>query len=195
MARTFEANLSLEGMRKLKRELTHYRRVTLSECLKNFLNDLTEVGITVAYQNVGAPFKGYIGFTKEFKDAKYNYKPIVIFYGYNTIDFVSKWYRGTELVEKEVNGLLMAEFGSGKHTDDNTGKYLIPKNFRGTFPEQTHAMENIWYWSEEPIIVGQPVNWKSSAGYRPTMPMWNAYLQMRQQVETIAEYAFQRTTV
>ena len=195
MAKTFTADLSLAGMRKLKKELTHYRRITLTECLKAFLDELTDEGITIAYRNVGTPFNGYIEFKKEFIEGKYNYKQKVILFGMNTQEFVSVWFRGTEEVRKEVNALLMAEFGSGKHTEDNRGQYLIPKNWRGTFPDQTHAMENVWYWSEEPFVAGQPVNWKSSAGYRPTMPMWRAYVDMRHTVIACATSAFSKVNV
>lgn len=184
MARVFEADLSLAGMRKLKKELTHYRRVVLTECLNNFVSDLAELGIEVAMENVGEPFGGYIGFKKEVMDTKYNYKKKAIVYGVNLIDFVSTWYRGTEEVSEVVNALLMAEYGSGKFADSK---------HRGTFPNQTHAFESVWRWSEVPFWNATNADWIYSSGYKPTMPMYNALVEMKSQVSRVAERAFMRT--
>lgn len=191
MARKFRVKLNLEGMRELKKQLTHYRRVTLTECLNNFVSDLADKGIKVGYMNVHDELKGYIAFTKEIKDTKYNYKPKAIMIAYNAHEFTSIWYRGTERIEEDVNAVLMAEYGSGQ--------YAI-KGWRGTYPttsskKPSNATRGSWAWAEEPFTDSKNVEWHIYSGYRPSMPMWNAYVEMDKEIANTAKYSFMRTNV
>lgn len=179
-AKTFKSNLSVKGLNELKKQIRSYQQVTLKNNLEEFLNQLTDAGINVAYQNTG-DFKQFIGFTKQVDATKYNYKFTGILIGSNVATNISRWISYDGVTEKEVNSLMMAEYGSGQ---------FALAYHRGTFPDQTHAFEDSWWYATDIGADGRPTNWHRSEGVKPTMPMYRAWYEMRMDIVTIARRVF-----
>lgn len=194
MPKVFSAKLSLEGMRQLTKDLRYYRKYTLTHAIEKFVNDLIEQGIYVAYQNVGE-FDGYIGFYKEIPSAsrdtqgtdfrKYNSRIKAYLIGKNIKPNIKRWISFDGITEKEINSILMAEYGSGQ---------FAVHGWRGTFPDQTHAYEDAWWYATSIGENGLPTDWHMAKGVRPTMPIHKAFEEMEQQIYMCAVNAFERTT-
>lgn len=180
MARTFEAKLSLAGMRDLKKQLVNYRKNTLTDCVNDFVNALIDDGIQIAYLNTGE-FDGYIGFFKEIPTTKYNYQTVGYLIGRNTQENISRWLYKGQIKEVEVSSILMAEFGSGRYARSG---------WRGTFPNQKHAFEDSWHWT--PVEDGVIGTVQTSEGTSPSMPMYKAALEMKSRIYEIAKTSFER---
>ena len=83
--------------------------------------------------------------------------------------------------------LLAIEFGAGAHYNP-TPNPLISSEFPygvGTFPGQTHAYQDMWwYWDES------TQEWKPTHGVKATMPMYNADMEIIQNVAKVAKEVF-----
>ena len=83
--------------------------------------------------------------------------------------------------------LLAIEFGAGTHFNP-TPNPLISSEFPygvGTFPGQTHAYEDMWwYWDEN------TQEWKPTHGVKATMPMYSADMEITQNVVKYAKEVF-----
>ena len=180
MGRAFRSDLSVKGLRKLQKELRQYQRVEFKSKLQRFASELADVGIRMAKLNRGE-FKDYIGFVKEVRDTKYNYQSKALVIGLNQVPNVVTWLKDGGAHSVEINSLMMAEFGSGQ---------FAVAGHRGTFPNQKHAFED--EWSYIPIVDGRLMEEETSSGVHATMPMFRAYIDMKNQIETIANRVFSR---
>lgn len=180
MGRAFRSDLSVKGLRKLQKELRQYQRVEFKSKLQRFVSELADVGIRMAKLNRGE-FKEYIGFVKEVRDTKYNYQSKALVIGLNQVPNVVTWLKDGGAHSVEINSLMMAEFGSGQ---------FAVAGHRGTFPDQKHAFED--EWSYIPIVDGRLMEEETSSGVHATMPMFRAYIDMKNQIETIANRVFSR---
>ena len=83
--------------------------------------------------------------------------------------------------------LLAIEFGAGIYFNP-TPNPLISSEFPygvGTFPWQIHAYEDMWwYWDEN------TQEWKPTHGVKATMPMYNADMEIIQNVVKYAKEVF-----
>ena len=80
---------------------------------------------------------------------------------------------------------LAIEFGSGIYYN----KAANPKSSEfnmgvGTFPGQTHAFQDKWYY------LGEDGEWHSSHGVQASMPMYKASVEMRQKIDSIVKEVF-----
>lgn len=182
MQRVFTSDLSLKGLRELKKSIRNYKNVTLNSKVAEFTYELADVGISIARLNRG-DFKPYIGFIKEVKDTKYHYQSTVLVVGMNVMPNVARWWKDGQVHEAEVNSIMMAEFGSGKYA---------MFGYRGTFPNQTHAFDdNGWKWT--PVGGNGTYDLMWSDGVEPTRPMYYAWVAMKLQIESIARKVFDRS--
>ena len=178
-------SLGANSAREAIKQLEDYKKSLSSKC-EIFVNELAEHGISVAVDNSGK-WKNYLIFTKDVSATAKGVK------GYMAGEVgqypISMWMRYDKVVSTEVNPLLMAEFGSGAKASDASGKPNAQNASkvgagRGTFPNQTHADENSWSWMD---LTGE---WHSSSGEEPSMPMFNAYLSMKDEILKIARQVF-----
>ena len=182
MNRVFRSDLSVKGLRKLQKELRAYQRRTLPDMLTRFISELADTGVYIAKLNAGrSNFAPYVAFVKEVKDTKYLYKPTVVIIGKNAVPCFKQWYKDNELIEREVNALMMTEYGSGQ--------YAEPFGYRGTFPEQTHADENGWWYATEKDAEGNFV-WHYTHGEIATEPMRHARDAVIRYVDMVAQRVF-----
>lgn len=176
MARSYKSDLSVKGLRELQRQLKEYKNTILPNNVEYFVSELSQMGYNVALRNKGE-FKDYIEIEKKLVDSKYNYKAKAVIIAFNSVQNIVEWMRGGVVVSAEVNSVLMAEYGSGQHARSG---------WRGTFPDQTHAFENQWFWVD---LDGTK---HSSEGVKPTMPIYKAYIDMLTSIYIVGRRCFER---
>jgi len=169
---------------------------------KKFCEELSKIGIEVINANISNEFRGYIGFSKKVNPQQYGCEEILILEDIDTYE--SKWLaldengKETEKTAK-LSAVLLAEFGSGikadaerKHMETT---HVKEKVGRGTFPSETnepfgninHARrQKIWSYKDT------DEKWKRSSGVAPTMPMYNAYIEMERQIKEKAREIFKQ---
>ena len=83
--------------------------------------------------------------------------------------------------------MLAIEFGAGIHYNP-TPNPLVSSEFPygvGTFPGQTHAYQDMWwYWDED------NQEWRPTHGVKATMPMYKASEEMKNNILKIAKDVF-----
>ena len=152
--------------------------------IQTLLERLVEKGINVAEATVGK-FGNKITFSKQVDNLG------VVMVATETDYILAEWLRGNTPVEAIVSPLLMAEFGAGPHAIvwegqlSNTDTLPDGKRIgRGTFPNQTHAYENSWWYMD---LNGK---WHQAFGVTPTRPIHNAMLEIIAQVNATVREVF-----
>ena len=175
--KVFKSDLSVKGIEALKRQLLQYKDSLPIKCEK-LVSRLLQSGVTVSRTNISeSPLGKYVTVTTNISSDKMGCKGILLAKG----------------AVKEQEGyapfsiLLAIEFGAGVHYNP-TPNPIISSEFPygvGTFPGQTHAYEDMWwYWDEN------TQEWKPTHGVKATMPMYSADMEMIQKVEKIAKQVF-----
>lgn len=175
--RVFKTDLSVKGIENLKKELMNYRDVELPNKCKELVVRLADLGINVAQAKIDeSPLGKYVTIRTDLKPEKAGCKAILVATG--------------SVMESEgyapFNTLLAIEFGAGIHynpvPNPNSDKFGLGV---GTFPGQTHAFEDFWfYWDEV------DEKWKPTHGVKATMPMYYASMEITLQVVKIAKEVF-----
>jgi hypothetical protein len=165
---------SAKSIKDLQKALKEYAESLEDKC-QRFCEELSEIGIKTAEQNNGQ-FSRYIVFSKSVEPTKYGCKAIITATETGTI--TSKWKTKDGVKSAEVSPLLMAEFGSGSKARNPLGTSVGGVVMgQGTFPNQTHAFnKDGWYW------VDLDDKLHHSYGIVPSMPMYNAYVEMQNQI-------------
>lgn len=164
-------------------ELLELEKKRIRDRMNVLIKDLARIGIRTATVQSGK-YSGYISFESEINDTENGYVGALIARDKEKI--ISRWYRGGELVEREVSPLLLAEFGSGWYADvkDEWGS-LQGEVGQGTFPGQIHAYDpGGWYWKDEQGRLHH------SIGELPEYPVYNAWKAMLDAVDRMAKSVF-----
>lgn len=173
-----KADLSVKGIESVKKKLIQYRDVELPRKCKEFVERLLQSGVSVSKAKIGeSPLGKYVTVTTDISTDKMGCKGILLAKG--------------DVKEQEgyapFSILLAIEFGSGIHYNP-TPNPIISSEFPygvGTFPGQTHAYQDTWfYWDEK------SQEWRPTHGVKATMPMYSADMEMIQKVEKIAKQVF-----
>ena len=81
--------------------------------------------------------------------------------------------------------VLGIEFGSGIYYNKTANPKSSEFNMGvGTFPGQTHAFQDKWYY------LGDDGEWHASHGVQASMPMYKASVEMRQKLDSIVKEVF-----
>ena len=176
--KVFKSDLSVSGLNDLKRQLLQYKDELPTKCEK-LVSRLLQSGVAVSQTKISeSPLGKYVTVTTNISSDKMGCKGILLAKG--------------EVKEQEgyapFSILLAIEFGAGAHFNP-TPNPIISSEFPygvGTFPGETHAMEpGGWYfWSEE------KQQWIHSYGVKATMPMYNADMEIIQNVVKFAKEVF-----
>ena len=169
--------LSVKGIEAIKRQLLQYKDNLPIKCEK-LVSRLLQSGVSVSQTKINeSPLGKYVTITTDVSADKTGCKGILLAKG----------------AVKEQEGyapfsiLLAIEFGAGIHYNP-TPNPLISSEFPygvGTFPGQTHAYEDMWwYWDEN------TQEWKPTHGVKATMPMYSADMEIIQNVVKIAKEVF-----
>lgn len=172
--KTLKADLSLSSIRNLQRELEKYRD-SLTYKSRLLAEKLAEIGIKVAETNIGeSPLGKYVTIKTEITEEQAGCRAILIATGET---FEHDGYA-------PFNSLLAIEFGAGIRYNSEENPKAPDLGFGvGTFPDQTHAFDKNgwWFWSEEKQV------WIHSYGVKATMPMYQASLEIAENVVKIAK--------
>lgn len=177
MAKKISVDLSIKGLNDLKRQLLQYKDELPMKCEK-IVSRLLQSGVEVSQTKISeSPLGKYVTVTTNISADKMGCKGILLAKG----------------AVKEQEGyapfsiLLAIEFGAGIHFNP-TPNPLISSEFPygvGTFPGQTHAYEDMWwYWDEN------TQEWKPTHGVKATMPMYSADMEIIQNVVKYAKEVF-----
>lgn len=178
----FETELSVKGIKQLKKDLLNYKKVELPNKIKQYVSELLKLGISVSQAQVNeSPLGKYITLSTGISADKMGCKGILIAKG-----------EVKEEVDKDGNAyppfstILAIEFGAGIHfnptPNPNADKFGLGV---GTFPDQLHAFQDVWfYWDEDEQL------WKPTHGVKATMPMYNAKMEIVQQMVKVAKSIF-----
>ena len=175
--KVFKSDLSVKGIEAIKRQLLQYKDSLPIKCEK-LVSRLLQSGVAVSQSKISeSPLGKYVTVTTNISSDKIGCKGILLAKG----------------AVKEQEGyapfsvLLAIEFGAGVHFNP-TPNPLIGSEFPygvGTFPGQTHAYEDMWwYWDEN------TQEWKPTHGVKATMPMYNADMEIIQNVVKYAKEVF-----
>ena len=175
--KTFTADLSVSGLNALKKQLLQYSDDLPIKC-KQLVSMLLQSGVEVAETNISeSPLGKYVTVSTNISADKIGCNGILLAKGQ----------------VREQDGyapfsiLLAIEFGAGVHFNP-TQNPLVGSKFPygvGTFPGQTHAYEDMWfYWDEK------TQEWKPTHGVKATMPMYNADMEIIQNVVKYAKEVF-----
>ena len=177
MAKNISEELSVKGIEAIKRQLLQYKDSLSIKCEK-LVSRLLQSGIEVSQSKISeSPLGKYVTVTTNISSDKMGCNGILIAKG----------------AVKEQDGyapfsvLLAIEFGAGIHYNP-TPNPLISSEFPygvGTFPNQIHAYQDLWfYWDEN------TQEWKPTHGVKATMPMYSADMEIIQNVVKFAKEVF-----
>lgn len=175
--KVFKADLSVKGIEALKSQLLQCKDSLPIKCEK-LVSRLLQSGVAVSQSRISeSPLGKYVTVTTNISADKMGCKGILLAKG----------------AVKEQEGyapfsiLLAIEFGAGVHFNP-TPNPLISSEFPygvGTFPGQTHAYQDTWfYWDEN------SQEWKPTHGVKATMPMYSADMEIIQNVVKFAKEVF-----
>lgn len=170
------------------KQLEKLKTQRIPNLCREFCEKLADKGIVAAKENSVflndlGNIKSCISFYKKLNPKTDGCEAILV--GADVFLITKSWFDKQGYTSREVSALLMAEFGSGNFADTtNMNLFVTPVNAgQGTFPGQTHAHQKYWAWFD-----GR--KWHHSKGIKPTMPMYNAWLEMDKQIETIGKQVF-----
>ena len=175
--KVFKSDLSVNGIEALKKQLLQYKDSLPIKCEK-LVSRLLQSGVAVSQAKISeSPLGKYVTVTTNISADKMGCNGILLAKG----------------AVKEQEGyapfsiLLAIEFGAGVHFNP-TPNPLISSEFPygvGTFPGQTHAYQDMWwYWDEN------TQEWKPTHGVKATMPMYSADMEIIQNVVKFAKEVF-----
>ena len=171
--KVIKEDLSVKGIEAIKNKLLQYKDSLSIKCEK-LVSRLLQSGLEVSQSKISeSPLGKYVTVTTNISADKMGCKGILLAKG----------------AVKEQDGyepfsiLLAIEFGAGIHFNPEPNP-LISSEFPygvGTFPGQTHAYQDTWfYWDEN------SQEWKPTHGVKATMPMYSADMEI---IQNIVEYA------
>ena len=167
MAKKISMTLSRSSINNAINELKAYKRELVN---KNdiFVRRLAEIGLNVVNMKV----RQALGDSDDATSKAY-------------VDSLGK------LVKAEIHltgkDSLFLEFGAGIYYN-TPGQHPLEDEFGygvGTYPGQTHAFDDYWFYTDEQGNTGQ-----ISYGTQATMPMYSASIEMYQEVTRIAREVF-----
>ena len=175
--KVFKSDLSVNGIEALKSQLLQYKDSLPIKCEK-LVSRLLQSGVEVSQARINeSPLGKYVTVTTNISANKMGCKGVLLAKG------AVKEQDGYE----PFSVLLAIEFGAGIHFNKKPNP-LISSEFPygvGTFPGQTHAYQDTWfYWDEN------TQEWKPTHGVKATMPMYNADMEIIQNVVKYAKEVF-----
>ena len=175
--KVFKSDLSVKGIESIKSQLLQYRDSLPIKC-ETLVSRLLQSGVAVSQTKISeSPLGKYVTVTTNISADKMGCKGILLAKG----------------AVKEQEGyapfsiLLAIEFGAGIHynptPNPNADKFGLGV---GTFPGQIHAFqsEGWMYWDEK------AQEWRHTYGVKATMPLYNADIEIIQNVIRIAKEVF-----
>jgi hypothetical protein len=167
-------NLSVSSIQNAIKELEKYKADLNRKC-EEFCRRLAELGKATAEIGVNeSPLGKYVTITTDIQPEKTGCKAMLIATGVT---------QHTDY--GDANMLLMIEFGAGIHYNPVDNPKAGEFGFGvGTFPGQTHAFEDGWWYPDD------NGEWHYTHGTKATMPMYSASTEMLLNIRKIAREVF-----
>lgn len=175
-----EISLNQKSVNHAIGQLKAYRD-SLATKNEQFVYELLNLGISVAEEHAGGYGK-YITFSKK---GKGGITTIGYLVGEDAQKIVAEWDYYGERKTAVLSPILLAEFGSATYAE---ALFDVGGVGQGTFPGQTHAFEDSWWYKEwDENGKGE---WKRGRGVTPTHPMYHAKMKMYEQIYNVARKVF-----
>lgn len=193
--KTIKVKLSHSSIQDCIRQLEEYKK-SLPSKTQRICVELAALGINVARMNTGA-FGSYIQFSMDVSSSIPGVQMASVIMS-DASPIISQWRIGDgedDIRTAEISPSLFEEFGSGKwnyrgSASAEKGKLFLPTSVdkreygRGSFPDQTHAFDESWWYKD---LQGE---WHQSSGYRPNAPLYMAYLEISRNAERVIREVF-----
>lgn len=179
MPKKITMTLSQSLIQNAIKEIRQYQSDLNRKC-EEFCRRLTELGKITAEASVNeSPLGKYVTITTNIEPEKTGCKAMLIATGVT---------KSTDY--GDVNMLLLIEFGAGIHYNPTDNPKARELGFGvGTFPGQTHAFEDGWWYPDGVDEKGNTI-WKYTHGTKATMPMYGASTEMLLNIRKIAKEVF-----
>lgn len=168
------------GLNSIEKSLKGLIGFNLETKMQEFLDKCGERGIQIAKERCGSEYRDYIDFSKEINGHTVTVKA-------EDLKTIPKhWVYAGKIKYENVSPIMLAEYGSGNFfqnywLNDVTKETSI---YRSGNP-MPNANKSIWYWQEE--FGGEK---EYSSGEEPTMPMFNSYMTLMDEINEIADSVF-----
>lgn len=174
--------LSRKGIADAKKFLLDYKNRTLPNKIREYVQSLSELGLSVIDTRLGqSPIGSYVQVNLDIEPSRVGTKAII-----TAIGEVKEGFRPDGTPYPPFNLLLAIEFGSGIYYNPVPNPNAEELGFGvGSFPGQIHAFEDGWYYWDE-----KDSKWKYTHGIRATMPMYSADIEIIGQYVNIAKEVF-----
>ena len=165
-----------KSLQQAIKQIEAYRDDLPRKC-QEICRRLAEEGVRVADAAINSvPIGRTITLTTDINPSKMGYRAMLKMTGRETRTEDGRVYYTA----------LGIEFGSGIYYN----KTANPKSAEfgmgvGTFPGQTHAFQDKWYY------LGDDGEWHASHGVQASMPMYKASVEMRQKLDSIVKEVFE----
>lgn len=175
MSKTIRFNLSSSSIENAIKEIKQYQTELNRKC-ELFCQRLTDLGKITAEAHIAESSLGkYVGVTTTFTPEQMGCKAVLLATGGS----IASTYGG------EIMPLMCLEFGAGIHYNSIPNPKASEFGMGvGTYPGQTHAYEDGWYY------LGNDDQWHYTHGIKATMPMYNASTEMILNIQKIAKEVF-----
>ena len=177
MSKKFEVDiLQVSSVKKLIKDLKKYKNDFHKKC-ELLVSRLADSGLQIANAKVSeSPLGGYVNLHIESLNIPNGAGTKIV--GIGAIKQATGY--------PDFNILLAVEFGAGIYHNNTPNPYSGQLGFGvGTFPGQTHAFEDSWwYWDEK------DQKWKRTYGVKATMPMYSTYMGVKSLVTKTAQEVF-----
>lgn len=171
-----KGDLSVKGINKMRKELQKYKQSFEYKC-KRYVERLLEEGVEVAQAKVGeSPLGKYVAISTDIKETEIGCKAILIATG--DVKYSDDY--------EPFSTILAIEFGAGISYNPKENPNASDLGFGvGTFPGQTHAFEDGWYFWDD-----AKQKWIYSKGVKATMPMYEAQKKIVEVAKEVAQEVF-----
>lgn len=185
MAKKIKIKLTQKSFQEAIAKINEYKQDILSACTM-FVSELAKHGVEVAILSTKGNYLGrFVAFYFKLEPNPHGAEAIVVGTNRNGL-LTRRWMSldelGHEVIKSaDVSPLLMVEFGAGAKAKNPMN---VPNVGRGTFPEQTHAFEDSWWWKDT------NGGWHETSGETASLPMYTAYTEMYSLVSEYAKRCF-----
>lgn len=178
-----DLDISPKGIKDAIKQLEYYRDVTLPQKTKRFLEALADVGIKVARASADGDSHHFDDMVVFEKVIDSDTSVTVVGRNDDLSGLHVQWYDGKGIYHEEtISPILALEYG--------TAGYAI-KGHKGTAAVTgNHVNDTSWYYYESLDENGKPTDKHYATAEEPHTPMYDARMEMVQQIRSIAKKIF-----
>lgn len=178
----FTTDLSTKGIENLQKQLNDYLEKDLKRRTQIFIERLADIGIRVAIQSAEGDshhFDEMVTFEKEVGSMKV----VLVGRNDNISGLHTTWYDGEgNFHDETISPILALEWGTaGLAIKGHQGSFAVTGN---------HTSDTSWYYYENVDGNGNPIDKHYATAEEAHEPMFNAYMEMKNQINDIARKVF-----